>query len=469
MTTRIPVNSGRNSWSPTLVVVLMMLAVTTGPGFGQQVAPREPTFTKDIAPILQRSCENCHRTNGVAPMALTTYEEVRPWVAAIKRKTTLREMPPWFIEKNIGIQRFKNDPSLSDDEIAMIANWANAGAPRGNPVDMPPPRQYADATGWTIGTPDLIVSTPVLTVKARGADWHGEIGPVLTGLSEDRYVQAVEIKEVRLDGAVKIQRLAGQAGDLNYFAVHHAGLHEVDPNNPDVFQTSSNGMANGYYIVYELGQNATVYPDDTGVLLRGGSAFIYTMHLHSVGKELPVRVDAAFKFHPKGWKPKYLQAGFLTMGQLRDELDIPANTDNVRFENFYRMPKAGIMTSFEPHMHASGKRMCAEAIYPAGGREMLNCAGYNHNWVKVYDYEDDVAPLLPAGTVVHVIGWYNNTASNPRVVDPRNWKGWGNRSIDDMFHFQPRITFLTDEQFKEKVAEREAKKRANRTTAQTNN
>ena len=106
-----------------------------------QTAPQgEFTFTKDIAPILQRSCENCHRRNGVAPMPLSTYEDVRPWARSIKLKTSLREMPPWFIEKYVGIEKFKNDPSLSDDEIAKIAAWVDRGAPRGNPADMPPPR-----------------------------------------------------------------------------------------------------------------------------------------------------------------------------------------------------------------------------------------------------------------------------------------------------------------------------------------
>ena len=460
----MPGNASRD-WAFSTFFAIVAFAVAESPALGGQLGPREPTFTKDVAPILQRSCENCHRANGVGPMPLTTYEEVRPWAAAIKRKIASREMPPWFIEKNVGIQKFKDDPSLSDLEIATIEKWADSGAPRGNLADMPAPRRYPDGVGWTIGTPDLIVSSPVMTVKATGPDWHGEVGPVPTGLAEDRYVQAVEIKEVRLDGAAN-QRLGGKAGDLSLFVIHHSGVHEIDPADGTV-RTSGDGFGGGYYIVYELGQNATIYPRDTGVLLKGGSSFTYTMHLHSIGKELGVRVDAAFKFHPKGWRPKYMQAGFTNMGLLRDELAIPANTDNVRFENYYRMPKPGIMTSFEPHMHSSGKRMCVEAIYPSGQREMLNCAGYNHNWVKVYMYEDDVAPLLPAGTVVHVIGWYNNSASNPRVVDPRNWKGWGQRSIDDMFHFQPRVTFLTEEQFRE-VTEAREKKKAQRTNTQNN-
>jgi hypothetical protein len=438
-------------------------AVAASPTFGGQAPARAVTFTKEIAPIVQRSCENCHRTNGVAPMALSTYEDVRPWAAAIKRRTSTREMPPWFIEKNIGIQKFKDDPSLSDDEINTIAAWVDSGAPRGNPADMPAARQYADGSGWSIGTPDLIVPSPVMTVKARAADWHGEVGPMPTGLTEDRYVQAVEFKEVRVEGPAS-KRVSGQTGDLSYFSIHHAGLHEVDQDG--VIRTSSDGLGGGFYLVHELGDNPSIYPVDTGVLLKAGSAFSYTMHTHAVGQDVRVRIDAAFKFHPKGWKPKYMQAGFVAMGQLRDEVDIPGNSDNVRFESFYRVPRPGILTTYEPHMHASGKRMCVEAIYPDGRSEMLNCAGYNHNWVKVYSYEDDVAPLLPAGTMLHVIGWYNNTPSNPRVVDPRNWKGWGNRSIDDMFHFTPRVTWLTEEQFKDKVAERGKKPVTNPTAQQ---
>src|SRR5947209_6968920 len=137
----------RVAWTIVLGFIGTVLAPSAS--FGGQASTRAVTFTKDIAPILQRSCENCHRTNGVAPMPLTTFEEVRPWAVAIKRKTAAREMPPWFIERNIGIQKFKDDISLSDPEIETIATWVDSGAPRGNPAEMPPPRTYADAAGWT--------------------------------------------------------------------------------------------------------------------------------------------------------------------------------------------------------------------------------------------------------------------------------------------------------------------------------
>ena len=148
------------------------------------------------------------------------------------------------------------------------------------------------------------------------------------------------------------------------------------------------------------------------------------------------------------------------------EIDIPPNQDNVRMDHYVTLPQSVKMVTFEPHLHSSGKRMCQEAIYPTGHRETLNCAGYNHNWVKEYVYDDDVAPLLPAGTILHTTGWFNNTASNPRVVDPRNWKGLGQRSVDDMFFLLSRFLPLKDGEFKEEVAKREAKRSKTTSTAQ---
>src|SRR6266496_2037460 len=149
------------AWKLIIGVGLFVPALGAAQQAPARSGPGEVTFSKDIAPILQRSCQNCHRPDGVAPMSLVTYEDVRPWARAIKTRTGIGPragvMPPWYVEKNIGIQKFHNDPSLSDDEIATIAKWADSGAPRGNPADMPPPKVYADHNAWAIGTPDLIV------------------------------------------------------------------------------------------------------------------------------------------------------------------------------------------------------------------------------------------------------------------------------------------------------------------------
>tara|TARA_B100001123_G_scaffold383876_3_gene456213 strand:- start:31722 stop:33155 length:1434 start_codon:yes stop_codon:yes gene_type:complete len=421
----------------------------------------EVTFSREIAPILQRSCQNCHRPGGTAPMSLVNYSEVRPWARSIKNRTQVREMPPWFIDKNIGIQQFKDDPSLTDQEIELIGRWVDTGALEGDPSDMPPPIDLSEAE-WGIGDPDLIVSSPVGTVPANAADWFGEWDPPTpTGLSVDRYIKAVEVKEVRVAGNNNQRKVAsGKKGvgraDLNLWVIHHAVITAASPEQAEV----SNGpVTDGDYpfrLTWELGQNAMVFPDPVGVSLPANSVVTFdSMHLHSIGEEVQARVDVAFKLHPEGYEPKYKQSTRAMSGAFDFALDIPSNDDNVYRDGFYRVTEPALMVTFEPHLHSSGRRMCIEALYPNNTREMLNCADYDHNWVKVYAYEDGVAPLLPAGTIVHLMAWYDNSVTNKNVVDPRNWKGWGNRSIDDMFYNLPRLVYLTEDEFSAEVAKRD--------------
>jgi hypothetical protein len=424
-------------------------------------APASMTFTRDIAPILQRSCQHCHRPGAIAPMSLLTFEEVRPWASAIKRRTSTREMPPWFIERNVGIQKFKDDLSLTDAEIAKIARWVDSGAPRGNPADAPPPRQFPASADWSFGSPDLVVSSPVRTIKAVEADFQGDIGVTATGLTEDRYIKAVEVREVRLsekvvEGAADTNRAA-----LNISAIHHATIGartDFDPNSEFPTSESVNGAFN---LVHELGQNATVYPDDLGVLLPANSLLTWRLHTHANGKETQIRIDLGFKLHPKGYQPKHV---LMAAGSLANhDLDIPAGDKNVRIDAFMVLTKPSRVVAFEPHMHASGKRMCLEAILPSGTRQTINCAGYDHNWVKVYQYEDDAAPLLPANTILHAIGYYDNSNGNPRNPEPRNWKGFGNRSIEDMMISIGKYIALSDDEYKAEVAARQAKRQRGRT------
>ena len=160
----------------------------------------EITFHKDIEPILQRSCQNCHRVGGVGPMPLVTYDQVAPFAGLIEYKTGLRDragaMPPWYMEKDIGIQDYKNDPSLNDKEIVAISTWARSGTPKGDIADAPEPLVFDDSLKWTAGEPDLIVRTNSVTKLAGTADWWGEIDRVPVSLEQDRYVKSVEVVEV---------------------------------------------------------------------------------------------------------------------------------------------------------------------------------------------------------------------------------------------------------------------------------
>ena len=180
---------------------------------------QEVTFHRDIEPILQRSCQNCHRAGGVGPMPLVTFEQVAPYAGLIEYKTGLRDragaMPPWYMEKDVGIQSYKNDPSLSEAELAAISTWARTGTPK-DPADAPEPLVFDDSLKWTAGEPDLIVETNSVTKLAGTPDWWGEIDRVPVGLDEDRYVKSVEIVEVN-----DVDNQAGtggrrSAGDISF-------------------------------------------------------------------------------------------------------------------------------------------------------------------------------------------------------------------------------------------------------------
>ncbi len=206
-----------------LVSFVVAFLIPTAPAAQSGAPSVDVTFTKDIAPILQRSCQRCHRPDGGAPMPLVTYEQVWPWARSIKTRTGLGPragvMPPWFVERNIGIQHFKQDPSLSEPEIAMIAKWADGGAPRGNPADLPRALDFANTDKWTIGEPDLVLRSADVTVPAMGPDKWGSLGLVPTGLTEDRYVSAVEVREVNdipADGATKT--VGGRRGGRHQLA-----------------------------------------------------------------------------------------------------------------------------------------------------------------------------------------------------------------------------------------------------------
>ena len=446
-------NTRRRSVRWTMGVALVGTLIMVAPPLAAAQAAPEVTFTKDVAPILQRSCQSCHRPGpgGGAPMALLSYSDVRPWARAIKARTEARTMPPWFIEKEVGVQAFKDDPSLSDEEIAMIGHWVDAGAPRGNPADLPPPRQFPDGREWTIGTPDLIVSSPEEVVKAVAADWHGYWEATPVGLPADRYVEAVEVHEVRVSGGfAKADGLGG------YSVIHHAGIVAGMPGDEAGAGpvTRIEGVEGSFGMTHEAGQNAIKYAEGLGVVLPSDSSLHWRVHTHSFGEEVVTRLDVGFKFHPDGYAPKYSAPGPGVRLTFND-LDIPGGADNLRFDAMGVTKNPSKLVTYEPHMHAGGTRMCLNAQYPNGVRETLTCAGYDHNWVKVYSYEDDAAPLLPAGTILHAIAWYDNSAGNRNIIEPRNWHGLGSRSMDDMFFFLGRFVGLTEEQYEEELAARQ--------------
>lgn len=407
------------------------------------------TFSKDIAPILQRSCQHCHRPDSFAPMSLLTYEEARPWARAMKNRTTLRNergaMPPWFIEKDIGIQHFKDDPSLSDAEVAAIATWADNGAPRGDPADLPPPKFVpGEDDGWRIGEPDLVLRSREMTVGATGADRWEPIGTVETGLTEDRYVAAVEIREVNdIPKGGSSNTVGGR------FVFHHLNWSS---HLEDETAAGFGDETTTVWPVHEVGRNADIFPANAGRILAAGSILnLETAHLHSNGRETKAHLEFAFKFHPRGYKPSVRWVRRLTGNGV--DIDIKPMDGDQQLYAYTVLEQHTKILTFEPHMHAPGRRMCLNAIWGAT-TQTLTCAGYDHNWVRSYVYADDAAPLLPKGTILQLIGYMDNSPTNRNVVDPRNWGGGGRRSVANMFIDLGEAIALTDAEFEREMGER---------------
>ncbi len=414
----------------SLVSLFVVALMTVSSVAVAQDGASEVTFTKDIAPILQRSCQDCHRADSIAPMSLLTYEEARPWARSIKDKVVTRAMPPWYIDKNVGIQGFKYDYSLTDDEIAKVANWVDNGAPRGNPADLPAPREFRDIAEWKIGEPDWVVEIPEpFVVEAEAPNWWGDL-VADSGLTEDRWVKAVETKP-SLEG---------------FPVVHHAvtSMEDMDSEDGDY----------NFLNEYALGKNGDIFPDGTGRLIEAGSQIKFNMHYAANGVKTTDRTRVGIQFYPKGVVPerKLISAH---VGDDED-LDIPAGASDVRHDGFYRLKENAHITAFQAHLHNLGKRQCLGAVLPDNTKQILSCADWDFGWHIVYNYEDDVAPLLPKGTMLHVTSWHDNSEANRWNDDPTNWAGFGQRSSDEMSFSWVSWYELDEESYEKAVAEREA-------------
>ncbi len=400
-----------------------------------------PTFARDVAPILQKNCQTCHHQGTSAPMSLVTYEDVRPWARSIRQRVVARDMPPWHLDKTVGIRKYKNDRSLSDDEIATIVKWADTGAPQGNPADMPAQLAWPSDTDWFIGEPDLKVTTPNdFTMYATGPDWWIDQFAEVQ-LTEDRWIKAMEIKP------------------SNPKVVHHVVVYAIEPDAPE--GTPETGVQLHEYAVGKYGD---IFGDDTGRLLKRGTRLRYDMHYFAIGSEQHNKTTIAFKFYPKGVVPKYQVRSQAIRNIPNDDLEVPPNSA-VRTDGYFRLPRPARIDAFQPHMHMRGRGLTVEAIDPVSNRvQVLSSVDhFDFNWHINYVYADDVAPLLPAGTVLHLIGIHDNTPANRRNPDPAMWVGFGERSVDDMLQVWLDIVYLDDAEYARLVEERKAKPAATST------
>ena len=434
----------------------------------QAPATPAPTFHKDVLPILQRSCQTCHRPGTHAPMSLVTYRDARPWARSMKQKVTSREMPPWHIDRSIG--EYLEDPSLSDAEVNLIAAWVDGGAVEGHAADAPPARTFSSNTEWTYGEPDLIVRMAKgFKIPADGPDFIPE-EHVDPGLTEDRYVKWVQI----IPDAFR--------------AVHHAHVYVDHPEGVDTSGVNlgmGSNVGNSLDLIeYGAGNDADIFPDGTAKILKKGAQFRFEAHYHPYGEATFDRMRVGIKFYDWALNRERIEDLLLRAGQkiAIDEpsmptgsliaenplhaaalLSIPPNTV-VQHERFWPLPKPALIVSFQPHMHFRGSKLYLEAIHPDGRREMLTSAThYEQNWQVTYKYK--TPHLFPAGTILHTVSTHDNTANNKHNPDPTAWIGWGSRTMDEMGHGWTDVAFLTDAQYQEELTARKAQRKAATTEA----
>jgi hypothetical protein len=399
------------------------------------------TFAKDIAPILQEKCQDCHRKGSMAPMSLVTYEETRPWAKSIRQRVITRQMPPWHIDKTVGVQQFKNDISLSDQQIAAVVKWVDEGAPPGNPKDMPAAKQWPAENEWKaakdLGPPDLVIKSDPYTMAAHHQDvWWRPVSDV--PLTEPRWVRAVEMRPGTLAG----RRIT-----------HHAVAY-LAQEDPESIIPGSDAELRGRALLMEwaVGKGYDLYRPDTGKLILPGAKIAWDVHIHAVGEAIRDHVELGIWLYPKGQEPKhrtYLTAFQAVKGRNRTRVVDIAPNSIVESENFTVLPKAAQLENFQPHMHLRGKAMEVEAILPDGSSQVVSYVGkFNFNWMTNYIYADDAAPVFPKGTIIHVKAWYDNTTANPNNPDPDQWVGFGDRTVDEMGHAWMNVTYLSDEEYK---------------------
>ena len=358
------------------------------------------TFTKDVMPILQENCQNCHRAQGmnlggmIAPMSLMDYQETRPWAKSIAKAVSTRYMPPWHVTpEQHGV--FEGERTLTDREIKTIVTWVETGAARGNPQDAPPARTVPTYDGWAIGQPDLIVRMPEPYFVADDVeDLYVRFETTISKeqMPEDRWIKAVEIK-------------------ASSTAVHH------------VIARPLGGIAPGY--------QPKIYKEGYGQLLRAGAKVTFQMHYHKEkgpGTGVWDQTEIAVRFQEPGAIIKHVTRGdSLAVRGFR----IPPNDPNYAKDGSYTFESDSYITGFNPHMHLRGKAARAVATFPDGTEKLLlDVPRYDFNWQTTYMYREPV--FAPRGTKVDLTLSWDNSADNPANPDPTKWVTFGRPTTAEM-------------------------------------
>jgi len=406
------------------------------------------TYTDDVAEIINNNCVTCHRPGGIGPMSFETYEQVRPWAPLIQMRVANREMPPYAYDQHIGIQDLEGDWRLSDEQIASIVDWVNAGSPYGDTDIVPQLPIMPDPNDWRFaeiyGQPDLIVPSSSYDIPATGNDlWSKEF--VNPRLAENKCIKAVQVKP---------------KGDASA-VVHHA--------NSDVYVYDEEGelVPYGQLTEYAMGKWGEIMPEGVCRTMPANSLVRWDIHMFPGGVGATAQgemiednvVEIGLWFHEEGYEENTYQQDLrlypLREGYQNGHLIIPPHGYTMT-QGFHSFDHPVRIDSFQPHGHLRMNAASLEIYHPNTGRteSIRQISNWSATWHHSHIYAEDVEPLLPTGSVLVIKQWYDNTANNPNNPDPDMWVVGGSRTGDEMSHAWIAVTHLDEEGYENILQER---------------
>ena len=414
---------------------------------------RPGTFTEDVAAIVFGHCVSCHRAGGVAPMSLTTYDEVRPWARAIRQAVVTRQMPPWKADQ--GDVAFLGDRRLSEASIATLVRWADAGAPQGDPDQLPPLPSLEEA--WPLGEPDLVVRMPeAFPVPAEGPDVYRNFVLPLN-LDRDVWVKGVDFRPSarsvthhaifflddtgtarQQEGRDGLPGIAGGMGGGAGIGARRGGLRALFGRGQDGRQGAEQPDAGerrpaaGRLGGWVPGAQPTLLPNDLAFFVPKGSDLIVSTHFHPSGTKAEEASTVALYFAEEAPSKAFAAIQLPPLFGVFAGIDIPAGEGDFTISDSFVVPVAVRAFSTSAHAHYLGKTLTLTATLPDGtSRTLLGIGDWDLNWQGQYQFEDYVD--LPAGTRLDATITYDNSAANPRnpSASPTRVR-WGRQSTDEM-------------------------------------
>jgi hypothetical protein len=380
-----------------------LIALSLGPmvfSFAASTAPGNPTFTREVSRILNERCVECHRAGEVAPMAFTSYKEVRPWAKAIRERVVARQMPVWLADPHFG--EFKNDRRLSRVEIDTIANWVENGAPEGDSRDLPAPPKFEE--GWQLGKPDMVIDIGQdFDVPATGVVPY-KYFTVSSNFTEDKWIESAEIRP----------------GSRS--AVHHVIVFVQEPG-----KAVQLGAEGGSVLVgYAPGEQPLKLDPGTAKLVKAGSMFRFQVHYTPNGAGFKDRPYVGLHFAKSPVRTRAYTANALAFN-----FKIPPGDPNYEVKSSWTAKEDVELVGLMPHMHVRGKDFKYTIAYPDGKQEViLSVPKYDFNWQLQYELKE--RRNLPKGTRIDCVAHFDNSANNPANPDPAKEVRWGDQTWEEM-------------------------------------